>query len=226
LRAEGGAGNAKTCQVALDNGGNAVVVWSQQNQDSGIYARRFSAGAWGPVTPLGTSKDGLCSPHVAMNNDGQIMVIWYGSPNIFAKRFSSGSWGTTNELVTINGHPSVSLVAMDDNGTAMAIFRDHDQANALGHIYAYQFSPGGWSTSTAISKKADRFGSFQVAVDNSGNALAVWQQTNGQVSNSYINRYSAGASPAASSSSSSAPGMSAASSHALGMVSGQEMIPQ
>ena len=70
-------------------------IWGQQYQDQGIYARRFSAGAWGPVTLLGTGKDGICSPHVAMDNSGQIMVVWYASQNIYTKRFSSGSWGAT-----------------------------------------------------------------------------------------------------------------------------------
>ena len=92
-------------QVAMDNNGNAIVVWEQKWMSGPrvIYAIRYSAGAWGAVTGLSFVEQAW-SPQMAMAISGNAMVVWeqYDQSadriGICAIRYSDSSWGAVTTL--------------------------------------------------------------------------------------------------------------------------------
>ncbi|HEY3421455.1 MAG TPA: NosD domain-containing protein [Methanomassiliicoccales archaeon] len=179
-------GDAQIPQVAMDNNGNAIVVWVQLDNvwRLSIYASKYTnAIGWGTTQLLETSNVDAGSPQVAMDNNGNAIVVWVQAGMIYADRYSAGAWGTAQPIKTSTVWGSSPQVAMDNNGNAVAIWAQG------GSIYANRYSAGAWGTAKLLNTSAGWAMTPQVAMDNNGNAVAIWAQ-GGSI---YANRYSAGA---------------------------------
>ena len=81
---------------------------------------------------------------------------------------------------------------MDGNGNAIAVWPQSD--GLRNNIWANRYTVGtGWGTPTLI--ETDNAGSAsipRIAMDTAGNAIAVWQQSDGVQDNIWANRYTVG----------------------------------
>ena len=90
--------NAVNPQVAMDDNGNAIIVWKQSDGTYGqIFKSEYRAGIW--TNPSGLSDNispdgrGVYSPYVAMDNDGNATVIWtQGSGDTYKSEYRDGVW--------------------------------------------------------------------------------------------------------------------------------------
>jgi hypothetical protein len=192
----GDAGNAFDPQVALDSSGNAIAVW-QQNDGAinNIYANRFNGTDWGTAELIETNTGYAGTPQIAVDSNGHAIAVWSqrNDPNnnvsIYANRFNGTDWGTAELIETGDaGNTGTPQVAVDSNGNAIAVWEQYDGAN--NNIYANRFNGTGWGTAELI-ETGDSGNAFdpQVALDSSGNAIAVWQQNDGANNNIYANRF-------------------------------------
>ncbi|MCP4002506.1 MAG: hypothetical protein GY727_16520, partial [Gammaproteobacteria bacterium] len=80
-------------------------------------------------------------------------------------------------------------IAFDGSGNAMAVWYQHD--GTYDSIYANRYVAGtGWAGAATIDDvTAGNAWSPQVAVDGSGNAMAVWYQDDGTNDSIYANRF-------------------------------------
>ena len=75
----------------------------------------------------------------------------------------------------------------------MAVWRQWDDAGVAISIWANGYDVGsGWGTATLIETGSGSADNADVAMDSSGNATAVWKQSDGKSNNIYANRYVAG----------------------------------
>ena len=193
------AGGAVNPQIAMDGGGNAVAVWQQSDGTrTNIWANRFTpSGGWGTATLIETDNAGdALYPQVAMDGSGNAVAVWQQSDgtrtNIWANRFTpSGGWGTATLIETYNGYVASSpQVAMDGSGNAVAVWQQSDGTRT--NIWANRYTPsGGWGTATTLIESSNAGEALlpQVAMDGSGNAIAVWEQYDGTRRNIWANRY-------------------------------------
>jgi hypothetical protein len=189
--------------VAMDDHGNAVVVWQQYDGCShlSLYAKRLTSGSWGAVTLLEYGTGDAWSPQVAMDDHGNALVVWtqYDSSshlNLYAKRFSAGSWGAVTLMEYGAGGVWGPQVAMDNSGNAVVVWSQLDSSSHMS-LYARYFSSGTWGAVTLLKTEAGDASSPSVAMDDNGNAMAVWKQTentmNGYHDHVYAKRFSSGA---------------------------------
>ena len=192
------AGDAVLPQVALDPNGNAVAVWQQADGTrNNIWANRFTpAAGWGAAEPIETDDAGTAfGPQVALDPDGNAVAVWEQQDgtrrNIWANRFTPATgWGVAELIETDNaGGAAAPQVALDPNGNAVAVWEQLDGTRY--NIWANRFTPtAGWGAAERI--ETDNAGSAfdaQVAVDPSGNAVAVWYQDDGTRDNIWANRF-------------------------------------
>ena len=192
------SGSAVSPQVAMDGSGNAVAVWYQSDGTrNNIWANRYTpSGGWGTAALIETDNAGdAYDPQVAMDGSGNAVAVWrqYDGTrfNIWANRYTpSGGWGTAALIETDNaGDAYVPQVAMDGSGNAVAVW--HQSDGTRYNIWANRYTPsGGWGTAALI--ETDNAGDAyipQVAMDGSGNAIAVWHQSDGTRYNIWANRY-------------------------------------
>src|SRR5262245_9242918 len=198
--------------VAMDSGGDFVVVWSSDGQDGsmdGIYCQQYnSAGATqGSEFPVNTyTTAGQVKPAVAMNAAGNFVVVWssfnQGGPTfgseIYARRYVAGGIALDpiefHVNVTTGGDQTFPAVAMDDNGNFVVAWTSPD-GNSQG-IYARRFNAAGIALDAiefrvnvvTTGAQADP----AVAIDSVGNFVVTWDNTqDGSGRGIYASRYGA-----------------------------------
>jgi len=143
----------KKPNIAMDGDGNFVVVWQSWEQDGnegGIYGQRFLAngGRNGGEFKINTYILGnQGNPVVAMNNQGNFIVVWEGKKNnyknIYAQRFNADGnkvgkeFGVNKTINKIQNNPSVSI---DNNNNIVVVWQS--QRNSNWDIYSRKF---GWN---------------------------------------------------------------------------------
>ena len=205
------AGDADTPQIAFDANGNAMAVWTQVDLTSyyfsDMWASRFTAsaggGSWGTATLIAPNNMGnAINPQIAIDVNGNALVVWvqfYGfSRDIWSNRFSSagGSWGTATLIETANtGNALEPQIAVDATGNALAVWTQSDGTRY--NIWANRFTVaagggGSWGAATLIQSDTVRdAGEPQIAFDSSGNAMAVWAQSDGLRDTIWASRFAA-----------------------------------
>jgi len=76
----------------------------------------------------------------------------------------------------------------------MAVWRQWDDQGVAISIWAnrYDVVSGTWGTATLIETGSGAADNADVAMDSSGNAIAVWKQSDGTFNSTYANRYVVG----------------------------------
>jgi len=170
--------------------GNALVndySWSFTTAD----------GSWGTAEVAeNDATNSFDTPSVVLEDNGDAIVVWRSyspSYDIWANRYVAGSgWGTP-ELIETNANNAYSpQIAGDANGNAIAVWQQSDGTKVS--IWANRYVAGsGWGTAELIETDDAGDASFpHIVFDGSGNAIAVWTQSDGTNVNTVTNRYTAG----------------------------------
>ncbi|MBI5779241.1 MAG: hypothetical protein HZA49_07280 [Planctomycetes bacterium] len=188
-------------QVAVDSNGNAIAVWNQfDGTRTNIWANRYVSGTgWATAGLIETDDIGNAySPQIAFDANGNALAVWKQSDgnrdNIWANRYVSGTGWATAELIETNnaGGASDPQIAFDSDVNALVVWSQFDGTRS--NIWANRYVSGtGWATAELI--ETDNAGNAvipQIAVDSGGNAIAVWDQSDGTRFNIWANRYVSG----------------------------------
>jgi hypothetical protein len=206
LGAAAGVGNT---QVAVDPAGNAIAVWEEVDSNGGrvAWAMRYAIGqGWDAGIQLGTSSGTTAAdpmlPQIALDKDGYAIATYRVKANLiyydgWSRTYSPGSgWGDPESFETEQSSVSHVPVVFDPNGNAFA-FWTQGSAN-FGHssIWANRYDANdGWGPALLIESDDIAPGqAVSLAVDASGNAMAVWQHSDLSRARTDIwaNRYVAG----------------------------------
>jgi hypothetical protein len=172
-------------QVAVDRNGNAVVVWTRfDGTQYRIQARRRTAsGVLSAVQTLSAAGEDALDPHVAMDPDGNAVVVWrrFDGANwrIQARRRATGGGLSAVQSLSAAGrNADLPQLAVDANGRALVVWERYD-----GSSYRVQArrrtSSGRLSAVQTLSASGQNATQPQVAVDSNGNAVVVWARYDG-----------------------------------------------
>lgn len=195
--------DANSPRIAIGASGNAHAVWVQTDlPQKNIWANRYDAatGTWGMAELIETTDDGpASSPRIAVGPGGHAMAVWTqfnaGRWNIWANRYDAATeaWGTAELIETDDaGYANFPQVALDANGNALAVWSQSD--GLRDNLWANRFTAatGSWGAAEMIETvDIDSASTPQAGFDASGNALAVWSQSDGVRNSIWANRYSA-----------------------------------
>jgi hypothetical protein len=178
--------DASQPHVAVDPLGDAVAVWERYNGSNWIIqgAVRPAGGAWQAADDLSaTGQNALGVPEVAVDSQGDAVAVWqrYNGSNWIiqgAVRPAGGTWEAPVDLSATGQNALVPQVAVDAQGDAVAVWQ---RFNSTTNIIQGAVRPAGGSWQTAIDLSATGGNALnpQVAVDSQGDAVAVWQRSNG-----------------------------------------------
>jgi hypothetical protein len=197
------ASDAYDPQIAMDGAGNALAVWHQSdNTHSSIWFNRYVAGSgWQSAQPIATdSAEDAVFPQIAIDGAGNALAVWRQTTdswreNIWSSRYVSGSgWQSAQLIETDNAgdafHPRI---VMDRAGNALAVWQQSDgtRYNIWSNRYlAVGLEGPHWQTAQLIeTNDAGRADYPEIAMDDAGNALAVWQQSDGTRQSIWSNRF-------------------------------------
>jgi hypothetical protein len=192
-------------QIAMDDNGNAIAVWTEAGQTVEglyyyVYACHFSpSSGWGqpePIQQIFGANGQARSPQVAMNSNGNAVVVWLqtnGSAVLIESNFYAPGlgWGVAKKLGFSDSSANNLNVAIDEGGNATATLTALVAAHVNLYAYRYTATSGTWSAWAGLESLNGDVVSSDVAMDKNGNALVIWSQYDGTYNSIYSNKYSA-----------------------------------
>ncbi len=178
--------NQRAPAVAMEDGGDFVVVWEQDTASSsgGIYARRYDAagaalgGEFRATSTIGSLN--LFAPAVAMSDSGAFFVSWSGSRDVHMRRFDAagvaqGSDTRVNSFTTDDQYyPSI---AMQPTGEFVITWDSKEQDGSGWGVYGQRYDAAGTAqgaefrvnTTTSLYQQ-----NSSVATDDDGDFVVTW----------------------------------------------------
>lgn len=176
--------SAVDAQVAVDSSGNAIAVWERFNGSYTIVqASRFDAasGTWGAVADLSATGQHGDNPQIAFSPSGDAIAVWSRGGIIQGATYDAvaGTWGAVTDL-SVPGQPATDpQIAFSPTGDAIGVWERSDGSNTIMRWAKYTGATKTWGTTAALSASGQNSDNAHIVFDASGNALAVWQRSNG-----------------------------------------------
>lgn len=176
-------------QAAIDRDGDATVIWqgSAAGGATTTTAQAVEHPAGGtfsdPVTLSAPGQD-IALPQIAMSGAGETFAIWQrslpgGKTAIQVVQRPVGQAFSLPSTLTAVNEPSVSpQIAIDDAGNAVAVWEGANAGNSTVQA-AVRPAGGRFSAPATLSVPRRNASSPQVAIDETGGAVAVWERFNG-----------------------------------------------
>ena len=163
--------------------GGQKEVWANRN---------VPPGGWRTARTIESSDDGVVFDlGVAIDAEGNAIAVWgeslgSGTAGVWYNRFTiTDSWDTASLLQEAGGTPRI---AMGAQGEAIVLFKR--QVADVPRLQSRYFTPsGGWEDPVLVDVGDGDPLSHQVAIDDRGNALAVWRQDDGARQAIWFNRF-------------------------------------
>lgn len=191
--------DALSPRVAVDPAGNAIAVWYKSDGTrTNIWANRYTSLGWGTPALIETDNAGDARfPEIGVDSAGNAIVVWQqsnGSYNsVWANRYSVATgWGTAVTIESQTAYANTPDIAIDRNGNAIAVWTQGNPTRSNIWMNRYSIATG-WGTESAIETGDFDSSLAKVAIDPSGNALAVWQrlQQGGAIADIWASRFNA-----------------------------------
>jgi hypothetical protein len=171
--------------VAMDNAGNATVVWTQTSA-AGSTAQAATWPAGGPAfsAPVDLSATGeVSSPQVATNATGETVAVWeHVDTNTrfvqAAIRPAGGGFSPPADLSLFGGDAIAPQVAIDADGNAVAVWARFDGATRVVQI-GTRPRDGTFGLPGTLSLAGGEARAPQVAVSPGGDIVVAWQRSDG-----------------------------------------------
>jgi hypothetical protein len=189
-------GNADSPQVAMDGGGNALVVWRQaEGALHHVWANRYVPGTgWGSSQRLDGLTGDAARPSLSVHSGGEGLVLWSstegGLARVEANRYVPGTgWGSATRVSVQDAPPATfPSVSIDPSGNALAVWRqEHEGRQAVASSRYLRL--GGWRSPERLEGlPAGSAGPPALGMDASGVAFLVWRHLNGNTSSIWSSR--------------------------------------
>ena len=158
----GNAGPTYAPGIAIDERGHAVAAWQQSDgRRVNVRASRFAPGVgWGQASRLERGDGDLGAPEVAMDADGNALVVWprfHGNRSeLWASAYVGvgGAWDKAMRIDAVPGYVYQPRVMAAAGGPGQfAVLWDQEEGFVTGpaSVWASQYQPGrGWRASSAL----------------------------------------------------------------------------
>lgn len=181
--------NQQEPAIAIDTDSNFVVVWESRNQDGdsyGIYGQRFDlyGRRIGDEFLVNvTTSNGQSNPDVAMNANGDFVVVWNNVDgtfeNIYARRYAADGQPLAGEFLvnTYTDSQRNPVVELNDNGTFVVIWDSYHGVNdwrVAGRVYNAAGNP---LTSEFDISQSGSCHVGSVVMDTAGDFIVVWAKS-------------------------------------------------
>lgn len=187
--------------IAVDGEGNLHVVWQDSLQITGgyldiLYATKPSDGDWSPPLNISNSQRPSTRPRIAVDGENNPHVVWEETYDEYATDIrpqyntrSGGNWLAQPENILPSSTEGIMFchpdIAVDPAGKPQVVWYDNTRQTTDGYPiwsigYATRQDNGEWLTWPNISLNSLVATEATIAVDASGNAHVVWQQSTTQ----------------------------------------------
>lgn len=183
--------------IALDDGGNAIVVFQAYDGTRyNVFASRLVPGTGWSVVPLETSTNNAQDAQIAMAADGYAVIVWEQAggavPDIAFATFTPGIGYSTAALVEgdESGPCSSPTVAISRTGDAIAVWERGTGGQIDIEAAFLPSRASAWEPSVKIESSSEAARRPKIAIDSRGFAVSTWHQFDGIRNSAWSARYS------------------------------------
>jgi hypothetical protein len=193
--------------IVITEMGNALAVWYQSDGTYyNIYANRceYDVG-WGGATTLkliGPTPNtaNQTDPRISIDRSSNAMAVWHAFDgtnfSVYANAYNPGSdmwWSEPRLLDSGSREPPYPQVAAYGDKNAIVVWAHWDSVEGKYYIYAKRYitedGTSRWEDTQKIAESSKAASAPMVAVDQKGNAIAVWYQFEDVYPNIFAARY-------------------------------------
>jgi hypothetical protein len=187
-------------QVAIDDSGNAVIVWAQDSASGHqVYMSEFRGSSWSATAQISPGVQDAFMPRAAMDSNGSTVIVWYGNSDatnrhVYKSEYRGGTWthpaGLTahfDPVTVYDQSAGEARVAMADNGEAVIAFTAKSDIS-YSHVYRSEYRTGMSAWVNPVDMAADHIdpdgqnsSEPDIAMDRYGNSIIVWKQYDGMI---------------------------------------------
>lgn len=173
-------------EVLVDDFGVVTAAWAQVGMYSlNVWVSRYSPGSGWSEAEVLMEAEGNAEPALAGDTRGSTILVMQsfcpGFGFCIAASIYRDALDWTEPHVINPGRVTRSQharVAMNANGDAVVVWEEFDGQSS--DVWTSQWSPSGdWSEPVLLETQPGDAANPQVAIDDAGNALAVWSQHDG-----------------------------------------------
>jgi len=185
--------------IAIDGEGTLHVVWEDDSLEiTGgyldiLYAAKPGDGGWSEPVNISHSQRPSARPRIAVDSENNPHVVWEDTYDEYATDIrpqyntrSGGNWLAQPESILPSSTEGIMFchpdIAVDPAGKPQVVWYDNTRQTTDGYPiwsigYAVRQENGEWLTWLNISLNSLVATEPTIAVDDSGNAHVVWQQS-------------------------------------------------
>jgi len=188
--------NASDPSIGVDKNRTAYALWHSYRNSSWTgdiyYSRRPSGGNWSANDRVDDSSRSSANPSMAIDQNGNAYAVWLDESSryvYFKYRPAGGNWGSTVYVNDVSRAFYGTSIDVNDWGYAAAIWLDNRHNSGFSEIYADTHPVGGnWGVDRKVSDYPNltHYYDPDIAVDNAGNAYAVWTDTRSEGTDIYF----------------------------------------
>ncbi len=167
-------------QVAFDQAGNALAVFTQYNGTAWVVqSRAFKSGVWLPPKTISSTSLNAYDPQVAMAANGTYSVVWMSNDGgltntIQAVQFRNSLFGNITQLSTPSANAKLPKIIIDDVPQTTAIWME--ASGQIFQIASRQLTNSTWSDINYVSPSTLDANAPQIASNGASSAMAIWMQ--------------------------------------------------
>jgi len=201
--------------IGIDQDGNAIAVWTQQDSNAAntstiIYASYYDGTNWGAPFRLNNATTRAFEATIAMNDSGIATVVWsedtnpynpsspgYEIPNMWARVFINSSWVAPVKIgtPTLQRYDGTSRqdVAINSNGNAIAVWEEGQGSNFNIVESRLDVNSNIWSTANPIATSTKYVSYTRAVMLENGDAAVIWAADNGTTNDGVIRYFDSSA---------------------------------
>lgn len=164
--------NSASPRLAVDPSGNVTAVWIQDGQ---VVTSTYTGGMWS-ASPQVLSFFGASSLSFSSDGVGNMAAAWMRNGNIeTATRLFGQEWPSVPQVIVAPGAVAPQIALGGSVSGRSVVVWHAPSSMMINTVYAATATTGEvWGSPTAISDTSKYASCPQVAVDQHGNAIAMW----------------------------------------------------
>lgn len=204
IEADSGA-DISDLQIAVNANGDALAMWLESDAFANppryiVVGKWFVAAtiSWDSPQPVVSANVRISNPQITLDVKGNAVAVWEQRDgtvaSIFGSRYlaASNNWSLPVRIEAGSGNALEPQIATDATGNVLAVWSQSD--GVRNNLWANRFiaATGSWGVATQIeSSPTGNARRPQIAIDGSGNGIAVWDRFDGTQNSIYATRFTA-----------------------------------
>lgn len=163
-------------ELSIGQLGTAMALWINTTNDQVLLSQSSTLGSWGSPTALFTG-GGNVAIEIKMNNIGMAIALRFAEDvGVMESRFfTQGVWGASERIEDfVIDSSNTPIAAMSSTGDVLSVWTNFYTAQVQA---SHRPVTGPWSVATDISPEIPN-SYCDVGVDDLGNGVAIWVDTN------------------------------------------------